>query len=276
MMSADDSNKMHKLDSTARLKHLNSLETKCMPYIDSDLLDYVSMGELPPVLIDLIDRLNIDIYYDGHIILEVRDFRYQSRMMASGAQSSSHFVLLRPTTQTFIADLNCISNEGNYIWYQEDKFALESQLLLAVSKKLHLEPNLNVSIIKSSMETQRLKFNDPILKKYSYLLVPFLLLLLLFMHKNKILFFIRKLNWFSRRNYQQIVRRNDQMIKYKDFVWNIRRKLQRESTKSSICERIGAPIKSFEKKVFSTNKIVSFSNLKVRKTTKKINNKKFI
>ncbi len=43
------------------LMSLNNIETKMLPYDETELLFYINAGEIPPILIDLIDRLNVCI-----------------------------------------------------------------------------------------------------------------------------------------------------------------------------------------------------------------------
>ena len=61
--------------------------------------------------------------------------------------------------------LNSITNDGN-IWTQEDKFMLESQLVLATSKKLCLHPSPIVAIIKHKILWHKNKLNERKIKKY--------------------------------------------------------------------------------------------------------------
>lgn len=39
---------------------LNSIETDLLSYDETELLFYVNAGEIPPILIDLVDRLNVN------------------------------------------------------------------------------------------------------------------------------------------------------------------------------------------------------------------------
>ena len=38
---------------------LNKIETKILNYSENEILYYINVGEIPPILIDLIDRLNV-------------------------------------------------------------------------------------------------------------------------------------------------------------------------------------------------------------------------
>jgi hypothetical protein len=76
-------------------------------------------------------------------------------------------MLLQPSTQTLLADLNSITNDSHFIWTQEDKYSLESQLLLATAQPLCLTPNPAVSIVKSKLHLQKNRMNERQLKKFS-------------------------------------------------------------------------------------------------------------
>jgi len=93
--------------------------------------------------------------------MEIRDHR---RKLISKPYET-HYALLQPSMQTLLADLNSITNPGNYIWTQEDKYSLESQLLLATMPSLCLNPNPIVSIIKNKLNFHKLKLNEPSLRR---------------------------------------------------------------------------------------------------------------
>lgn len=54
--------------------------------------------QLPPMLLDLLDEANIDIFYSGCIISEIRDYR---RSLDSSYESK--YILLKPTNQVCFA-----------------------------------------------------------------------------------------------------------------------------------------------------------------------------
>jgi len=100
------------------------------------------------------------MFYDGCLILEIRDYRRK----LINKPYETHYALLQPSMQTLLADLNSITNSGNYIWTQEDKYSLESQLLLATMPPLCLNPSPIVSIVKSKLNFHKLKLNEPSLR----------------------------------------------------------------------------------------------------------------
>lgn len=141
-------------DSSSLASSLNAVETDLLSYDETELLFYVNAGEIPPILIDLVDRLNVSLFYDGCIIAQIRDFRRQPQTQPhTRTDTSSPFetrhVLLQASTQTLVADLNSICNSGHYIWTQEDKYSLESQLLVATQPVLCLDPSPRVAIARS-------------------------------------------------------------------------------------------------------------------------------
>jgi hypothetical protein len=44
------------------LLELNCIETKALSYEENEFLFYVNNCEIPPILIDLVDHLNVDIF----------------------------------------------------------------------------------------------------------------------------------------------------------------------------------------------------------------------
>lgn len=91
----------------------------------------------------------MSLFYDGCIIAEIRDFRRLSGDINSSASPEIRHVLLQASTQTLVADLNSICNSGHYIWTQEDKYSLESQLLVATQPALCLDPSPRVAVARS-------------------------------------------------------------------------------------------------------------------------------
>lgn len=161
------------VNQASHLANVNKIETKLLSYDETELLYYINAGEIPPVLIDLIDRLDVNLYRDGCIIMEIRDFRRKAQL---GNQYPSgkckpydlQFILLQPSMQTLLADLNSITNDGNFIWTQEDKYTLESQLILATAQPLCLHPSPIVSILKHKFLNHKYKLNDRKLKRNTY------------------------------------------------------------------------------------------------------------
>jgi hypothetical protein len=94
--------------------------------------------------------------------MEIRDHRRK----LINKNYETHYVLLQPSMQTLLADLNSITNSGNFIWTQEDKYSLESQLLLATMPPLCLNPSPIVSIMKNKLNFHKLKLNEPSLKRH--------------------------------------------------------------------------------------------------------------
>jgi hypothetical protein len=73
----------------------NIIETMRWPYQDDELLQYIDNEELPPVLVDLLEASNPELFYSGCIVAEVRDYRQAFQHY----NCDTHYVLLRPTTQ---------------------------------------------------------------------------------------------------------------------------------------------------------------------------------
>ncbi|KAM4797308.1 transcription factor SPT20 homolog isoform 3-T3 [Rhinophrynus dorsalis] len=151
-----------------RGKNGSDSETIRLPYEEGELLEYLDAEELPPILVDLLEKSQVNIFHCGCVITEIRDYR-QSGNLKSPTYQSRH-ILLRPTMQTLISDINAITSD-NHKWTQEDKLLLESQLLLATAEPLCLDPSISVTCTANRLLFNKQKMNTcPMkrcLKRYS-------------------------------------------------------------------------------------------------------------
>uniref|UniRef100_T1JCG4 Dolichyl-phosphate beta-glucosyltransferase n=1 Tax=Strigamia maritima TaxID=126957 RepID=T1JCG4_STRMM len=139
-------------------------ETMRLSYEESELLQCINNEELPPILVDLLDRSQVHIFYSGCVIAEIRDFRRSN----SSATYDCHHVLLKPTLQTLLCDLNTITND-NTKWAPEDKQLLESQLILVTQEPLCLSPSHTVAVVANRLQYNLNKFSplNKVAKKWS-------------------------------------------------------------------------------------------------------------
>lgn len=135
------------------------LETLKLPYEVSELLDYVDSSELPPFLVDLLEKAQVNVFYSGCVILEVRDYR-----RSITGSFDTQYVLLKPTSQSLLSDMYNIINDGHR-WTQEDQFTLESQLLLATEEPLCLDPSPAVLLVNNKLQYEQKSLCNPILKR---------------------------------------------------------------------------------------------------------------
>uniref|UniRef100_A0A2I3HS95 SUPT20H like 2 n=1 Tax=Nomascus leucogenys TaxID=61853 RepID=A0A2I3HS95_NOMLE len=144
-------------------------ETIRLPYDERALLDYLDAEELPPALGDVLDKASVNIFHSGCVIVEVRDYRQSSNMQPPGCQS--RHILLRPTMQTLAHDVKTMTRDGQK-WSQEDRFPLESQLILATAEPLCLDPSVAVACTAHRLLYNKQKMNtDPTkqcLQRYSW------------------------------------------------------------------------------------------------------------
>ncbi|XP_075855291.1 transcription factor SPT20 homolog [Microcebus murinus] len=131
-------------------------ETIRVPYEERELLDYFDAEELPPILVDLLEKSQINIFHSGCVIAEIRDYRQWSSGEPPGYQS--RHILLRPTMQTLVCDVQSIASDGHK-WTQEDKLRLESQLLLATAEPLCLDPSVAVACATNRLLYNKQKMN---------------------------------------------------------------------------------------------------------------------
>ncbi|KAM9319857.1 transcription factor SPT20 homolog [Gastrophryne carolinensis] len=151
-----------------RGKNGSDSETIRLPYEEGELLEYLDAEELPPILVDLLEKSQLNIFHSGCVITEIRDYR-QSGNLKSPTYQTRH-VLLRPTMQTLVSDIHAITSD-NHKWTQEDKLLLESQLILATAEPLCLDPSISVACTTNRLLFNKQKMNTcPMkrcLKRYS-------------------------------------------------------------------------------------------------------------
>ncbi|XP_026509256.1 transcription factor SPT20 homolog [Terrapene carolina triunguis] len=145
-----------------RGKNGSDSETIRMSYEEGELLEYLDAEELPPILVDLLEKSQVNIFHCGCVIAEIRDYR-QSGNMKSPTYQSKH-VLLRPTMQTLICDVHSITSD-NHKWTQEDKLLLESQLILATAEPLCLDPSIAVTCTANRLLYNKQKMNTRPMKR---------------------------------------------------------------------------------------------------------------
>ncbi|XP_010223578.1 PREDICTED: transcription factor SPT20 homolog isoform X7 [Tinamus guttatus] len=145
-----------------RGKNGSDSETIRLPYEEGELLEYLDAEELPPILVDLLEKSQVNIFHCGCVIAEIRDYR-QCGNMKSPTYQSKH-ILLRPTMQTLICDVHSITSD-NHKWTQEDKLLLESQLILATAEPLCLDPSIAVTCTTNRLLYNKQKMNTRPMKR---------------------------------------------------------------------------------------------------------------
>ncbi|XP_006837713.1 PREDICTED: transcription factor SPT20 homolog isoform X1 [Chrysochloris asiatica] len=145
-----------------RGKNGSDSETIRLPYEEGELLEYLDAEELPPILVDLLEKSQVNIFHCGCVIAEIRDYRQSSNTKTPGYQS--RHILLRPTMQTLICDVHSIASD-NHKWTQEDKLLLESQLILATAEPLCLDPSVAVACTANRLLYNKQKMNTRPMKR---------------------------------------------------------------------------------------------------------------
>lgn len=131
-----------------------------LPYEDDYLLDYIDAQELPPTLLDLLDGLNVDLFYSGCLVVEVRDFRRKTGEAAGKLNSCEvQHVLLRPTTQSVICDSNLLAEKSARPLSAEERTTLEGRLAQLSSDPLCLDPDPVVAVLARKADVARKKLN---------------------------------------------------------------------------------------------------------------------
>ncbi|XP_038674368.1 transcription factor SPT20 homolog isoform X8 [Scyliorhinus canicula] len=145
-----------------RGKNGSDSETIRLPYEEGELLEYLDAEELPPILVDLLEKSQVNIFHCGCVVAEVRDYR-QSGHVKTPTYQSRH-ILLRPTMQTLICDVHAITSD-NHKWTQDDKLVLESQLVLHTAEPLCLDPSFIVTCTTNRLVYNKQKMNTRPMKR---------------------------------------------------------------------------------------------------------------
>ncbi|XP_049622819.1 transcription factor SPT20 homolog [Suncus etruscus] len=148
------------------LKDKNDIysDTFRLCYDEKKLFDYFDAEQLPPILIDALEKSEINVFQSGCVVAEIRDYRESITMEPPDYQS--RHILLRPTMQTLVHDVESIANE-NKIVTQEDKLLLESQLILATADPLCLDPSVLVACTENKLLYSKQNIDTPAMK-YSF------------------------------------------------------------------------------------------------------------
>nr|XP_058907157.1 transcription factor SPT20 homolog [Kogia breviceps] len=140
----------------------SSSESIRLPYEEGELLEYLDAEELPPVLVDFLEKSQVNVFHRGCVIAEIRDYRQSSDREPPHYQS--RHILLRPTMQTLACDVEAIASD-NQNWTQEDKLLLESQLILATAEPLCLDPSVSVVCTENRLLYNKQKLNTLPMKR---------------------------------------------------------------------------------------------------------------
>ncbi|XP_057676713.1 transcription factor SPT20 homolog [Corythoichthys intestinalis] len=145
-----------------RGKNGSDSETIRLPYEEGELLEYLDAEELPPVLVDLLEKSQVNIFHCGCVLVEVRDYRQCGNTKMPSYQS--RHVLLRPTMQTLVCDVHAMTSD-HHKWTQDDKLQLESQLILATAEPLCLDPSISVTCAANRLLYNKQKMNTRAMKR---------------------------------------------------------------------------------------------------------------
>lgn len=140
---------------TLALKIQNALEkqTVRIPYEEDELLKCLDNQQLPPVLVELLEEAGAQVFYDGCVFVEVKDYRESTKHSwnvllkpTPQVNTFTYFLLSNYSTihlfdilQSILADAQQICNEQG--WGPEELLQLESILCKTMAEPLCLSPN---------------------------------------------------------------------------------------------------------------------------------------
>lgn len=135
------------------------IETMRWPYSDEELLRCIDNEEIPATLVDLLETNHSELFYQGCVIAEIRDYRLTFPLFSF----ETHHVLLKPTTQSIINDVNIISTSQDFS--AEDRLSLESQIVLATAPPICLDPNPAVGILINNLHHKKQRLSTAPLRR---------------------------------------------------------------------------------------------------------------
>lgn len=156
--------------------NIKVLETIQLPYEETELLDYIDNEQIPPMLLDVLDSNcdsdeHLDLFHFGKLFVEIQDYRKNANVNSSNQNYESKFVLLKPTAQTILNDVEKLTtfnlNNLNACqnWSDNDKLELESKLVLATSDPICLDPNPLTFLSSNQLNYEMKWLNNDRIKK---------------------------------------------------------------------------------------------------------------
>lgn len=133
---------------------------------DNDVLNYLDNEEIPPILVDIIEKFGLDnIYYNGCIISEIRDYRQSN---STSNFFNSYFMILKPTSLSLYDDVKKIISLTNedFVWENCTRFKLESKLIYLTSPKLCLDPNPCVGLLSKKLTRKKFIFCNKLFLRF--------------------------------------------------------------------------------------------------------------
>jgi hypothetical protein len=84
-----------------------------LPYEINELFTYLDNGQIPPVVMEVLENTQFCHIYCGCIICEIRNYR-APYLISSDLPYDSHFLLLKPSAESQLALVNRLSISHGY------------------------------------------------------------------------------------------------------------------------------------------------------------------
>ncbi|CAO2623755.1 Transcription factor SPT20 homolog [Lemmus lemmus] len=139
------------------------------PYVGQKLLEYLDAEELPSFLIDVLGKSPVNVFHNGCVIAEIRDYRQCSDIYPPTCQV--RHILLRPTMQSLVSNVESIRSDSRQCT-QEEKLELGSQLTLATAEPLCLDPSVAVTCTANKLLFNEQTNTDPVRQCFKRLACP--------------------------------------------------------------------------------------------------------
>ncbi|XP_050299560.1 transcription factor SPT20 homolog isoform X2 [Anthonomus grandis grandis] len=137
------------------------INTMARGYEEDTILRCIDNQEIPAFILEALDKFDF-LFYSGCVIAEIRNYR----LAYPENKCYIHHVLLRPTQKTLLADITTLTSDRSDL-SSEDRDAIESQLVLAHTPDLCLDPDPGLESRLTKIETRGRLWNGHPFRKMS-------------------------------------------------------------------------------------------------------------
>jgi len=137
---------------------INSEDSNWQEYSDANLamLAAIDCGDIPPYLTTLAPSLNLN-FYDGHLIVEVRDYR-NVQLSVGQKEPKVRRLLLRPTQESLVMDVKqCVAESAIHTGSEWAELAVEAEVVRLVRSRLCLWNSVRVCQVLNLAAMNRAK-----------------------------------------------------------------------------------------------------------------------
>ncbi|KAH8104068.1 Spt20 family-domain-containing protein [Cristinia sonorae] len=106
----------------------------------ASLLDDIRAQRIPNDFLELFDSARVP-FYDGHMIVELLDYRPPKGKDPILENPEKRRVVLSPNAETMWTDLCLLNQKAGNVWTDQDALEVEAQILMSTAPPLCLDPD---------------------------------------------------------------------------------------------------------------------------------------